>query len=591
MLKKIKMMNLVLLLSLTTFLILVFFSIWFESFSLRKSLELELKEQKINLYEHEKEKIALEVSGLIDYIELERKISKETLKENLREKVREMANIITVVTENLDENESSEIIKEIFDQSRFFNNRGYFFIWNMEGKNIYNPTLIGFEGKNFNEMNILGLDEILEQLYKGLEDKEENYIEYYWKKTNSVERKKKLSYYTKIENKNWIIGAGEYLDDFEEELQKKLLDELGEIRFDNSENKYLFITNYENIILMNPVFEELVGRDVSDILDISDEEGIKFFELHKKAALKNPEGDFYTYQWQLPNESSQGKKIAFAKAYEPFKWILASGIYEEDINRALLDMKEIKEKDIDNLLKDFSVIVILVLSLFFGVFAFISYNITKDFEIFNKFFKNAVEHNRKLDNSKIRFKDFDELAKRANKMIEEKKEAEEKLKYLATKDSLTGFFNRRFFFEKLESEFVRAKRYELSLTIFMIDLDHFKKINDTFGHSVGDMVLKEFSTRTKKLIRDIDIIGRIGGEEFAIIAPNTDLESGKQLALRLVENFSNIPIDFNGGLKATISVGLCEYDKKFHATSGDILNCADKKLYEAKSNGRNRMEF
>ncbi len=134
MLKKIKMMNLVLLLSLTTFLILVFFSIWFESFSLRKSLELELKEQKINLYEHEKEKIALEVSGLIDYIELERKISKETLKENLREKVREMANIITVVTENLDENESSEIIKEIFDQSRFFNNRGYFFIWNMKGK-------------------------------------------------------------------------------------------------------------------------------------------------------------------------------------------------------------------------------------------------------------------------------------------------------------------------------------------------------------------------------------------------------------------------------------------------------------------------
>lgn len=588
MLKKIKMMNLVLLLSITTFLILVFFSIWFESFSLRKNLELELKEQKVSLYNHEKEKIALEVSGLVDYIELERKISRETLKENLREKVKEMANIITIVTDNLSEEDSNKIIKEIFDQSRFFNGRGYFFIWDMEGKNIYNPTLVGLEGKNYSEMNILGLDEIVEKLFEGLEDKEDNYLEYYWKKVNSVERKRKLAYYMKVENRNWLIGAGEYIDDFEEEVQEKLLEELEKIRFNESENNYLFITNYDDKLLMNPVFTDLVGEDISNVLD---EVGVNINSLHKKAALENKEGGFYTYTGTVPYEEKVSKKIVFAKAYEPYKWILASGIYEEDINNEIKEIKEIKEQNIDSLLKDFSVVVILVLSLFFGVFAFISYNITKDFEAFSKFFKNAVEHNRKLNNAKIRFKDFDDLAKRANKMIEEKKEAEEKLKYLATKDSLTGLMNRRLFFEKLENEFARAKRYELSLTVFMIDLDHFKKINDTFGHGTGDLVLKEFSSRAKKLIRDIDIFGRIGGEEFAIIAPNTDLESGKQLALRLVENFSNIPMDFNGGLKATISIGICSFDKKLHSTGGDMLNCADKKLYEAKSNGRNRMEF
>ncbi len=588
MLKKIKMMNLVLLLSLTTFLILVFFSIWFESFSLRKNLELELKEQKISLYNHEREKLALEVSGLVDYIEVERQISKGILEENLREKVREMANIITIVTENLNEEESNKLIKDIFDKSRFFNGRGYFFIWDLKGKNIYNPTLVGLEGKNFNEMNILGLEEIVDKLYEGIKNKEENYIEYYWKRINSVERKKKLTYYMKIENRDWIIGAGEYVDDFEKEVQDKLLKELEKIRFDDSDNNYLFITNYNNIMLMNPVYPQLVNEDVSNLLD---EEGVEIFTLHKKAALAKEEGGFYTYTGEIPKEGKVSKKIAYARAYEPYKWILASGIYEDDINKAISEIKEVKEKDNISLLKDFSVVVILVLSLFFGVFTFISYNITKDFDVFSKFFKDAVEHNRKLSSSKIRFKDFDILAKRANKMIEEKKEAEEKLKFLATKDSLTGLMNRRLFFEKLEEEFARAKRYEISLTVFMIDLDHFKKINDTFGHSVGDMVLKEFSLRAKKLIRDIDIIGRIGGEEFAIIAPNTDLESGKKLALRLVENFSNIPMDFNGNLKATISVGICSYNKKLHATGGDILNSADKKLYEAKSNGRNRMEY
>ncbi len=581
-------MNLVLLLSLTTFLILVFFSIWFESFSLRKNLELELKEQKISLYNHEREKLALEVSGLVDYIEVERQISKGILEENLREKVREMANIITIVTENLNEEESNKLIKDIFDKSRFFNGRGYFFIWDLKGKNIYNPTLVGLEGKNFNEMNILGLEEIVDKLYEGIKNKEENYIEYYWKRINSVERKKKLTYYMKIENRDWIIGAGEYVDDFEKEVQDKLLKELEKIRFDDSDNNYLFITNYNNIMLMNPVYPQLVNEDVSNLLD---EEGVEIFTLHKKAALAKEEGGFYTYTGEIPKEGKVSKKIAYARAYEPYKWILASGIYEDDINKAISEIKEVKEKDNISLLKDFSVVVILVLSLFFGVFTFISYNITKDFDVFSKFFKDAVEHNRKLSSSKIRFKDFDILAKRANKMIEEKKEAEEKLKFLATKDSLTGLMNRRLFFEKLEEEFARAKRYEISLTVFMIDLDHFKKINDTFGHSVGDMVLKEFSLRAKKLIRDIDIIGRIGGEEFAIIAPNTDLESGKKLALRLVENFSNIPMDFNGNLKATISVGICSYNKKLHATGGDILNSADKKLYEAKSNGRNRMEY
>ncbi len=173
------------------------------------------------------------------------------------------------------------------------------------------------------------------------------------------------------------------------------------------------------------------------------------------------------------------------------------------------------------------------------------------------------------------------------KDITEQKQAEHELRERAEKDYLTGIFNRRTFFELLEAEVERARRYERPLSLVMLDIDHFKKINDTHGHAVGDTVLKETTRIVQKSIRQTDVFARIGGEEFVILAPETTLQGTLELAGKVrgaMESASMLP---QGG-KVTISFGVAELDAT--VTIDELLKRADEALYQAKGNGRNRVE-
>jgi diguanylate cyclase (GGDEF)-like protein len=160
---------------------------------------------------------------------------------------------------------------------------------------------------------------------------------------------------------------------------------------------------------------------------------------------------------------------------------------------------------------------------------------------------------------------------------------------LATTDPLTGIHNRRYLFDLGEQEIQRAKRIEHPLSAMMLDLDHFKRINDTYGHAFGDQVLREVAARCGKSIREIDIIGRYGGEEFAIVLPHADPESASAVAGRLKDVISDTPIDTEKGpISMTISIGIAEWtpDVEDLAT---LLDRADTALYAAKNTGRNRI--
>ncbi len=166
----------------------------------------------------------------------------------------------------------------------------------------------------------------------------------------------------------------------------------------------------------------------------------------------------------------------------------------------------------------------------------------------------------------------------------------------ATLDALTGFYNRRQLEERIKQEVSGAKRQKRNLCVIMTDIDYFKNVNDTYGHAAGDLALKHVSAVIKHQLRDYDIAGRYGGEEFAIILPFTKLEEAEMVAQRLrkaVENtkidISKINADANEKIiSVTISLGISEY------TNGDnekkVLQKADKALYKAKENGRNRAE-
>jgi diguanylate cyclase (GGDEF)-like protein/PAS domain S-box-containing protein len=180
--------------------------------------------------------------------------------------------------------------------------------------------------------------------------------------------------------------------------------------------------------------------------------------------------------------------------------------------------------------------------------------------------------------------------------ITERKLAEEKILLLqaelreqAIRDPLTGLYNRRYLNEFMEHELARAARERYSVCFVMIDIDHFKKINDDFGHDAGDSILRKLANQLQSQARVVDIICRYGGEEFLAILPNVTAEIAYQITQRWRLYFmgSTLPLEYNRA-KATISCGISEYPA--HGTVGsELIILADKAMYQAKANGRNQV--
>ncbi|KPA15819.1 histidine kinase [Candidatus Magnetomorum sp. HK-1] len=168
------------------------------------------------------------------------------------------------------------------------------------------------------------------------------------------------------------------------------------------------------------------------------------------------------------------------------------------------------------------------------------------------------------------------------------KEYAKLMEKLANIDPLTNIYNRRFFMENAEKELARSLRYDRSFSLLMMDIDYFKKINDTYGHAGGDKVLKSVTNLCSEALRDSDIIGRIGGEEFAIVLPETNEEKAFEVAERIRTSLSELIITYEGEeIQVTMSIGissLSNHSKKLD----DILKNADDALYQAKGSGRNK---
>lgn len=173
-------------------------------------------------------------------------------------------------------------------------------------------------------------------------------------------------------------------------------------------------------------------------------------------------------------------------------------------------------------------------------------------------------------------------------LLMHKERADEETSRLATTDPLTGVFNRRTFIELGEQELARTRRAGTPLSLMMLDLDHFKRVNDTFGHLTGDQVLVSFTRLIKDCMRRGDLIVRYGGEEFCVLLPATTLAAATALAERI--RAAAAASDLAGKpFKVTVSVGLTAYTGEADATLGDLLGRADQALYRAKDEGRNRV--
>ncbi|MCP4044149.1 MAG: sensor domain-containing diguanylate cyclase [Gammaproteobacteria bacterium] len=175
--------------------------------------------------------------------------------------------------------------------------------------------------------------------------------------------------------------------------------------------------------------------------------------------------------------------------------------------------------------------------------------------------------------------------------ISDRKRMEDELHYLAAHDPLTGLHNRNVLEKQLGDEIRRAIRYKHTLSVFMVDIDHFKPINDTHGHQTGDTVLRSFAKVLDSSIRQTDYAARYGGEEFVVILPETPLAKAKELAERLRSQVADhpFPIESDKEVNLTASIGIATFPE-YAQSWQDLLEVADSAMYAAKKAGRNQVK-
>ncbi len=569
--------------------------------------------------------IRSEVNRQIDYINYMRQTTEQVLMKNIRSRTNEAYSIAMNLYEKHKDTKSSEEIKRIITEAlrpvRFNDGRGYFFIDTLEGDVVLYPILPESEGKN-----LLGLQD--EEGNYALRDEidlvkrqKEGYITGYWIKPDSQKSHayKKITFVKEFEPYKWYLGTGEYVDDVEQDIKRDILGMISTVRFGPKNDSYIFVGDIFGVELANGVYPEYVGQN---LWDMTDDRGVKVIQEQIKVVKENPEGGILTHYWKSPNSDGIFEKMTFVRAVPEWGWVLGSGISVEEFDRAIANMRKQMEQDVMHTVKNIIMLLAVVLLVAFAATSYMLDKARKSMDLFMRFLTDASKHFVEIDIQKVHYDEFKGLAESANAMLLQRKRVEEQisaineelecrihertkeleelnqnleskvskrtqeLNRLLMIDSLTQIYNRKYMFERLDKEIKRISGSNKKLCIIMLDIDHFKSVNDNFGHQCGDSVIAEIAKAIKGSIRDIDIAGRYGGEEFIVILPDTDIGRGFAVAERIRQKVMELKF-CEISLSVTISGGIVEHSSE---KPEELVNKADEKLYQAKNAGRNNIQ-
>jgi diguanylate cyclase (GGDEF)-like protein len=371
----------------------------------------------------------------------------------------------------------------------------------------------------------------------------------------------------------------------------------------NAESKDLFLTNIKAIKENINILQERIQNQ--DTISLLEKISAKYLEFQQKGE------ELLELYGQKQNSSPDYYQENLHEFNETASWLIDAGIDLENVtvNKANEPIQNIVEQVNTS---NYTVLTIVgaafLLSILLGTWLALS--LSRSINYLQSAAKKIGEGNLDVvvdlprdDSMGVLAKTFNEMTENLqdtytdlnsqnlalNEEIIKHKHIEKELYEQASTDPLTGTLNRRAFFDKTNEEVARCQRYFKTLSVLMLDIDHFKKVNDNFGHHSGDKALLRFAQELGKPLRTTDYIGRIGGEEFAIVLPETDMESAQKIAERirhLVQELT-IPID-QQRINFTVSIGVAEYDLK-EPNINPTLERTDQALYRAKRTGRNRV--
>lgn len=381
---------------------------------------------------------------------------------------------------------------------------------------------------------------------------------------------KQLAFVKDFKIYNWYLGSCEYLDITKKEIEQSAITILRNIN--KSKNDYFFIYDMDGNIILHSQNPQLEGKNFLDSPNKNDREVAQKLIQSIKVEGKN----FASYNWVNPMNGQIEEKMSYFEAIPNTNLMIGSGFYIKEINAIANEKKReleaMNNKEL-NLMKIYSLIFV---SLSLLIAFFISNKLQERFAQL----KSDIEH--KTDELLLL---NEHLEQKVDTRTTELKGAYEKMRKLANTDSLTKINNRYSFLNQFNATLDKYKGSSVELSLIMLDIDYFKKINDNYGHHVGDYVIIEITKLAKECLRDSDVFGRVGGEEFMVLLLYTSLEAAEEIAQRIRKTVDEHK--FEHVVHVTASIGVVSYNTK--DKSIDMLKRVDDALYEAKNSGRNRV--
>ncbi len=516
----------------------------------------------------QKELLKSTVAIQLQRIDYHREQVEKRLQETLQQKVEEAYTIALNLYEKNKHTKSKleieALIREVLRPISFNEGRGYFFIYSLDGMTKLNPPGPDKEGKSARENYSGKRLEAIDGLTTIVREQREGFLKYIWPKPGRGNDRlyEKISYVTHYEPFDWFIGAGEYLDNFEEMVKGEIIREINESMGPENED-YFFIYQLHDIsggdkfatILVNPNRQDLVGKKLSD--SFTDAYGREFRKEFLQG-IRERGNAFVTHWYQKSSSPEPIRKMSYFHLYPEWNWIVARGVYFDVFDEILTR----KKRDVQRETEKEQLLLTIFFCLSIAVVVVIAHYFTKGITGILEEYKRTQKMQR------------EDLA-RMNQILEKK----------VTTDTLTGLNNRQFFNTQLKEELIRYKRYGGTFCLIIFDVDDFKAINDTLGHVSGDHVLEELSSLVAFEIRESDILARWGGEEFVILVLENSRDAAQIIAEKLREKIENHP--FSIDQTVTCSFGVTEYCP--HEEEVDFIIRADEALYKAKNEGKNRV--
>ncbi len=571
------------------------------------TLAARMREEHLN---QQQQLVKREVQRVAERIRYQQSILQELATEKARLRV-DQAQQMALNLLNLSEKQQAFEVarKSIMDAlaaMRFDAGNGYFFVLDRRGVLLRHPTRPQMEQQALLEYTDTRGKRFVEELVNLAMTHGAGSLAYTFTKPGSdSDAFEKVSYARYIEELDFIIGTGVYLDDLESAEKARLLNEIQQTRY--GKNGYLFVDDWKGVVLAHGAQPDLVGKN---IWDYEDTNGIKVVQRLIDAAQK-PEGDYVFYRWRKPDTGEERPKVSFALGIPAWQWMIGTGVYTDDVEATIAQLQQgINRQILHSVLRTLASSGLVGLLLFLLIRRFYA-SLRDDLERFRLFFQNASETDALMDPKTLRYREFQLQADHVNDMLGDKLKAErllrrhqqeltqlvaertvdlekksKELERLATTDALTGLLNRRSFSDRATNGLKEAQRYGHACSLVLLDIDHFKTINDRFGHSAGDAVLVAVAQRLQTQLRGTDLFGRWGGEEFTILLPHTSRQGALELCERFAESLSTGAIDTVGRITASFGVAA----KKDGEDLDALLRRADQAMYAAKRAGRNRIE-